>query len=119
LKTTNDTSFTKNTNLGTLGYQAPELFVNGDFGPHSDIYSFGIMMFEIVFEKAPYTQEEMSNQEEFKKSVRYGKRPNLESVNIDDERLNILVGLMKGCWNSDKNQRPMDEEIVEILNFLK
>jgi serine/threonine protein kinase len=85
-------------------------------GPHSDIYSFGIMMFEIVFEKAPYTQEEMSNQEEFKKSVRYVKRPNLESVNIDDEKLNILVELMKGCWNSDKNQRLMDEEIVEIYS---
>jgi serine/threonine protein kinase len=118
LKTTNDTSFTKNTNLGTLGYQAPELFVNGDFGPHSDIYSLGIMMFEIVFQTSPYTNEELSD-DDFKKSVRKGKRPNLEQFDfLKDEKLTMLIDLMKQCWDLKKNQRPTAAEIIESLNSI-
>jgi serine/threonine protein kinase len=119
-KKTNNTSFTlKFSHLGTSGYQAPELFVNGDFGPHSDIYSFGIMMFEIVFGKSPYTEDELSDFEEFKKDVRKGKRPNLDSFELKDVNKMILVGLMKQCWDTNKYNRPTASEIVDLLKELE
>jgi hypothetical protein len=119
LKKTDGTSFTNHSNLGTIGFQAPELCVNNDYGPHSDIYSFGIMMFEILFGISPYTHEEISH-EDFKKSVRLGKRPNLEQFEKFDEKLTKLVELMTKCWDSKKNNRPNTEEIIEFLNdFIK
>jgi serine/threonine protein kinase len=117
VKKTDETEFTVNTNLGTVGYQAPEIF-NGDFGPHSDIYSFGIMMFEIVFQTSPYTNEELSD-DDFKKSVKKGKRPNLEQFDtLIDEKLTMLIDLMKQCWDLKKNQRPTAAEIIESLNSI-
>jgi serine/threonine protein kinase len=117
VKKTDETSFTVNSNLGTVGYQAPEIF-NGDFGPHSDIYSLGIMMFEIVFQTSPYTNEELSD-DDFKKSVRKGKRPNLEQFDfLKDEKLTMLIDLMKQCWDLKKNQRPTAAEIIESLNSI-
>jgi serine/threonine protein kinase len=88
---------TKNSsNFGTIGYQAPELYMNGDFGNHSDIYSFGIMMFEILFEMPPYNFEDIEDQFIFKKDVKNGKRPNLEQFKtVKDVNLMILIGLMK------------------------
>jgi serine/threonine protein kinase len=114
---TNDTSFTmKASQLGTIGFQAPELYDDGEYGYFSDIYSFGIIMFEILFQKSPYTLQEMSNLDNFKREVKNGKRPNLEQFgNIKDSNLLILVGLMKQCWNSEKNKRPTVEEIIERL----
>jgi serine/threonine protein kinase len=121
LKSTNDTSFTmKASQLGTIGFQAPELYDDGDYGYYSDIYSFGIMMFEIVFQKSPYTLQEMSNLDNFKREVKNGKRPNLEQFGtIKDLNLLILVGIMKQCWDSKKNKRPTAQEIIELLQDFK
>jgi histidine kinase len=47
-KKTFDTSFTNENNLGTIGFQDPELFENGDYGTHNDIYSLGIIMYQIL-----------------------------------------------------------------------
>jgi serine/threonine protein kinase len=119
LKCTDETSFTLKTNfIGKLEYQAPELYMNGDFGPHSDIYSLGIMMFEIVFEIPAFTDEELGDYE-FKIRIIKGKRPNLEQFEtLKDETLIKLVGLMKKCWETDKHKRPSAKEIIEFLKLI-
>jgi serine/threonine protein kinase len=119
VKKTDGTSFTCNHNLGSNGYQAPEIF-NGDFSPDSDIYSFGIMMFEIIFEKSRYTPKELSDKYLLQSLVKKGKRPNVEQFgNFKDKRLISMVGLMKKCWDFRKNQRPTTEEIIKVLTGLK
>jgi hypothetical protein len=49
------------------------------------------MMYEIVFGKSPYTEDELSDFIEFKKDVRKGKRPNLDSFDLKDVNKLILV----------------------------
>ncbi len=43
--------------VGTLQYVCPELINSKEIGPRSDIYSLGILLFEIVSGKLPFTAE--------------------------------------------------------------
>jgi serine/threonine protein kinase len=43
--------------VGTLQYVCPELINSKEIGPASDIYSLGILLFEIVSGKLPFTAE--------------------------------------------------------------
>jgi serine/threonine protein kinase len=43
--------------VGTLQYVCPELINSKEIGPASDIYSLGILLFEIVSAKLPFTAE--------------------------------------------------------------
>ena len=67
----------------------------------SDVWSFGVVLWEIAEGKRPYT--ELSNSEVIKavcdKGVRLA-RP--ERVEVPDE----LWDLMNKCWDSEENNRP-------------
>nr|WP_275587072.1 Stk1 family PASTA domain-containing Ser/Thr kinase [Arcanobacterium pluranimalium] len=41
--------------LGTVGYVAPEIVSHGKIGPASDIYSVGIMLYELIAGHLPFT----------------------------------------------------------------
>jgi serine/threonine protein kinase len=43
--------------VGTLQYICPELINSKEIGPRSDIYSLGILLFEIISGKLPFTAE--------------------------------------------------------------
>lgn len=43
--------------LGTVGYLAPELVTGGNVNPRSDVYSVGIMLYELIAGKLPYSAE--------------------------------------------------------------
>lgn len=43
--------------LGTVGYAAPEMITEGSAGPASDIYSTGIMLYELIAGALPFTGE--------------------------------------------------------------
>lgn len=43
--------------LGTVGYLAPELVTGGDVDPRSDVYSVGIMLYELISGHLPYSGE--------------------------------------------------------------
>ncbi|WP_370246669.1 serine/threonine-protein kinase [Nocardioides sp.] len=40
--------------LGTPGYMPPELFAEGRFGPASDVYACGIMLYELLGGRTPF-----------------------------------------------------------------
>ena len=66
---------------GTPGYIAPEVLESNQYGPKADVYSFGILMFEVImghrafpelFKKKPPTFVSFSS------SVIQGKRPKFD-----------------------------------------
>jgi mitogen-activated protein kinase kinase kinase 7 len=117
LKQSNETSFTTNLKLGTQGYQAPELFTNGDYGFHSDVYSFAFIIFRILFERTPYSFDEM-NHYTFLLEVKKNKRPTWNKNEVKDKKSKQLISLMNECWENNKENRPEISFIVLTLESL-
>jgi len=93
---------------GSVRYMAPEVFLNQPYGYSSDVYSFGIMLWEMLSKFKPfagYSKNMISTL-----VVSQGGRPPVDklwgaSVNA----------FLSSCWNSDLNKRPTSSEAFSIL----
>ncbi|KAJ9514716.1 hypothetical protein QJQ45_028408, partial [Haematococcus lacustris] len=57
---------------GTTAYMAPELFMDGELSRSSDVYAYGILLYEMVHGKAAYDKQ---HQQQVLVSVMHGFRP--------------------------------------------
>ncbi|RIB26201.1 kinase-like domain-containing protein, partial [Gigaspora rosea] len=89
---------------GILPYIAPEILNQHPYTKESDIYSFGIIMWEILYGKpVPFDQ---TLELQFQLQVCNGLRPPIyENTAI------CYVDLMKKCRNMDPKKRPIAKEI--------
>jgi len=108
---TDPTTITKNT--GTLVYMAPEaLGKNPKVTTSTDVYSFAILMWEIVMEMAPF--EDFEWQSDIEIHVKSGKRLELPAKECPPN----MVKLIEDCWHSDPDQRPTMTAVVQRLSAL-
>lgn len=80
----------------------------------ADIYSFGIIMWEVFSGKSPYEklQKEYVNSFAFMTAVHETNiRPPTDKLSIDDD----LIDLMAECWNADPGKRPDSFSEVEAV----
>ena len=97
--------------LGTCHWMAPEVIENKDYTIKADVYSFGILIFEICSRQIPYFG--MNQQQiQFYVTVKKG-RPD---INLIEKNVPIgLVNLMIKCWDQNYNNRPSFSRIIEFL----
>ncbi|KAM7353626.1 uncharacterized protein ACRADG_005612 isoform 2-T3 [Cochliomyia hominivorax] len=89
-------------------WMAPESLALGMFTPASDVWGFGVVLFEIItFGSFPY-QGLTNNQ-----VLEYVKSGN--TLNIPTGLKPHLEGLIKAFWNRDSKKRPTASEIVEYI----
>ncbi|XP_030050428.1 ephrin type-A receptor 5 isoform X2 [Microcaecilia unicolor] len=94
-----------------IRWTAPEAIAFRKFTSASDVWSYGIVMWEVMsYGERPYW--EMTNQDVIK-AVEEGYR--LPSP-MDCPA--ALYQLMLDCWRKDRNSRPKFEEIVSMLDKL-
>ncbi|XDV30994.1 hypothetical protein PO909_033774 [Leuciscus waleckii] len=94
-----------------IRWTAPEAIAYRKFTSASDVWSYGIVLWEVMsYGERPYW--EMSNQDVIK-AVDEGYRlpPPMECPAT-------LYQLMLDCWQKDRNNRPKFEQIVSILDKL-
>ncbi|RIB11428.1 kinase-like domain-containing protein, partial [Gigaspora rosea] len=93
---------------GVLPYIAPEVLNKHPYTKESDIYSFGIILWEILYSKpVPFDQK---SELQFQLQVCNGLRPHIyENTAI------CYADLMKKCWNVDPKKRPTAKEIYDIF----
>ncbi|NWT73012.1 ANKK1 protein, partial [Prunella himalayana] len=124
---------------GTLSYIPPEMFLQNSKPPgiKYDVYSFGIVIWEVLMQKKPYTGKHKpcthgmfipalfpgitprvcwcfpgANMMAIIVKVAAGKRPGLELVRDDwPGECHQMVDLMKRCWDQDPKQRPSFADI--------
>ncbi|GBB94639.1 hypothetical protein RclHR1_23950004, partial [Rhizophagus clarus] len=90
---------TENNVYGALPYIAPEILRGQDYTQASDIYSFGIIMYEVISESPPYYG---IDQDEFLAlSICEGLRP---KFNIKVPQL--ILDLIKKCLDANPSDRP-------------
>ncbi|XP_033717942.1 ankyrin repeat and protein kinase domain-containing protein 1 isoform X1 [Tursiops truncatus] len=97
---------------GTLSYIPPEMFPesNKGPGPKYDVYSFGIVIWEILTQKKPYSGFNMMT---IMVRVAAGLRPSLQPVSDEwPAEAQHMVDLMRRCWDQDPKKRPCFPDIT-------
>ena len=97
--------------FGVLPYIAPEVLRKFPYTKKSDVYSIGIIMWELVTGKRPFSNEKHDSGLAI--SIIKGNRLPI-SKNIPS----FYVETMKNCWNSDPDKRPDSSQLIEIFETL-
>eukprot|EP01156_Anaeramoeba_ignava_P018305 Anaeramoba_ignava/a91349_73.p1 GENE.a91349_73~~a91349_73.p1 ORF type:complete len:1246 (-),score=329.81 a91349_73:137-3838(-) len=95
---------------GSPCWMAPEIFRNEVYNEKADIYSYGIVLWELITKEFPYKGIDNPIQLGFK--VAYQKlRPDISK--ITDPKWKDLI---TQCWADEPDDRPSFDKILEILN---
>jgi len=93
---------------GSLRYMAPEVASRSPYNHKADVYSFGIMLWELVTFRKPF--ERMNREEYYEKVVYGGQRPEISKKFPND-----LAKLICDCWDVDPQERPTFQAVVLAL----
>jgi serine/threonine protein kinase len=97
---------------GTLRYMAPEVAANKAYGLSADVFSFAVLLWQIVTSRIPY-KAEISTFTDTTPQVD-GIRPPLKYVESKDLQL-----LLEKSWASTPDDRPKFTEIgVELRKMI-
>ncbi|XP_024992414.1 G-type lectin S-receptor-like serine/threonine-protein kinase At1g61480 [Cynara cardunculus var. scolymus] len=110
--------------VGTYGYMSPEYAMNGHFSTKSDVFSFGVLVLEIVSGQknsgSSYTSSELSLLGHTWTLWKEGKALKLVDESIRDKFLEdeaircIQIGLL--CVQEQKEDRPCMSKVLWMLN---
>lgn len=97
---------------GTPLFMAPEVMMFREFNESSDVYSFGIVLWEILTRQEPFSQ--FRALDEFRQAVCVRH----ERPIIPPDTLESLKRLIERCWDKDPTRRPSFREIVVALEHV-
>ncbi|PKY23910.1 kinase-like protein [Rhizophagus irregularis] len=97
---------------GIIPYIAPEIFQGHKYTTASDIYSFGMIMWEFMTGRRPFWDQ--NHDIDLIISICEGLRPPITTIIPKD-----YINLMKKCWHSDPNKRPTASSILKELDYIK
>jgi len=99
----------------SIPWTAPEVLEDQENVDYSlaDVYSFGVIMWEMVSRRDPYT--DLSPAQIAVRVIRDDLRPNLDEK-ILDECSPAYVELMQMCWSRDHVSRPV---FLDIMTYIQ
>ncbi|KFB52701.1 hypothetical protein ZHAS_00020960 [Anopheles sinensis] len=109
--TVTDKSTLMTNNKGSAAWMAPEVFEGSSYTEKCDVFSWGIILWEVIAREQPFKHIDTSFAIMWR--VHQGSRPPL----IDDCPKPIEQ-LMIRCWAQDPINRPSMKEVVSVMNEL-
>ncbi|OMO94112.1 hypothetical protein CCACVL1_06161 [Corchorus capsularis] len=111
---------------GTLGYLAPEWISGQDITPKADVYSYGMMLLEIVSGTRNFRVQHSNDEQTafFPATVALQVTEDGDALNLLDNKLNGDVNIEElsrictvacSCIQDDEFQRPTMSQVVQIL----
>uniref|UniRef100_A0A803L1U9 Protein kinase domain-containing protein n=1 Tax=Chenopodium quinoa TaxID=63459 RepID=A0A803L1U9_CHEQI len=97
---------------GSYRYMAPEVFKHRKYDKKVDVFSFGMILYEMIEGEPPLSSYEPY---EAARYVAEGHRPTIRSKGFVPD----LKELTEQCWAADMNQRPTFLEILKRLEKIK
>ncbi|PKC67153.1 kinase-like protein [Rhizophagus irregularis] len=111
-KIQNNNNNDSNLLYGVMPYVAPEVLKGNQFTMKSDIYSFGMIMYEMITSLPPY--HDYNWDENLLRDICDGIRPK-----IPEGIPNCYIELMTKCWSQNPEDRPNADYIAKILEDWK
>jgi len=102
--------------VGTWRWMAPEVFSSHDYDERVDVFSFGVLMFEVLSGEIPYAHTWPVNAQANPRiglHIINGHRPNIRLVQSGCP--GKVVQLMQDCWASDPAVRPHFSQVRQQL----
>jgi serine/threonine protein kinase len=98
--------------IGTSHWMAPEVLSSSKYSARADVYSFSIVMYEVITREVPYKGKK---QEEIRTQVLMKElRPDLKLV--PPSCPGKLITLMTLCWKQESDKRPSFSSILDLLS---
>lgn len=92
---------------------APEVMRN-NYGFPADVYSFGLVMYELLTCRIPWSGSEYTFSHQIMRAVFRGERPKINESDLINAPKDFLI-LMKKCWNTNPKLRPTFDEVLREL----
>ncbi|XP_076880053.1 receptor-interacting serine/threonine-protein kinase 2 isoform X2 [Brachyhypopomus gauderio] len=98
-----------------LAYLAPEVVQGGAPSVKADMYSFGVLLWEVLTRRQPcegvghFQNLHLSSQEEIETQVQVNLLP------LETPQCYVLTQLMIRCWSTEPERRPQSEECAAQL----
>lgn len=96
---------------GSLRYMAPEVADGLPYNYSADVYSFGIIFWELNSGKKPF--DGLNRESFYERIVHGGERPALSRKWPPE-----LITLMTECWDADMHHRPKFGVILQRLDSM-
>ncbi|RHZ83574.1 hypothetical protein Glove_91g19 [Diversispora epigaea] len=94
---------------GVIPYMAPETLSRGEYTQASDIYSFGMVMLEVLTSYPPYYN--ISHNENLVMDICKGLKPEIKC-----ELPQFFKEIIEKCWNFEPFNRPTAKELLSQLS---
>ncbi|MCO5593659.1 hypothetical protein L7F22_047675 [Adiantum nelumboides] len=114
--------------MGTYGYAAPEYVMTGHLTARSDIYSFGVVLLELLTGRRSMDKSRPSGQHNLvewarpflgdKKKVIWVVDPNLNGI-YSPKGVTKASGLAARCLARDPRARPSMQQVLDVLALLQ
>ena len=98
--------------IGTCRFMAPEIALSQPYNLKADVYSFGMIMYNLLSLKKPYDGLHMK--EWFAFAITKDRRPSISEIEDKNTNENINA-LMQQCWGPCLTKRPRFDAIESML----
>eukprot|EP00978_Attheya_sp_CCMP212_P028363 scaffold97816_cov59-Attheya_sp.AAC.1 len=98
-------------NCGTVQWMAPEVLANHHYAEPADVYSFGIILWELLSRECPY--DGMSPIQCALAVLNSDARPEIPIWCPSS-----LADLIRACWDKDSSSRPTFAQIISALDAM-
>ncbi|XP_023206814.1 mitogen-activated protein kinase kinase kinase 10 [Xiphophorus maculatus] len=103
---------TKMSAAGTYAWMAPEVIKHSLFSKSSDVWSFGVLLWELLTGEVPYREIDAL-------AVAYGVAMNKLTLPIPSTCPEPFVLLLSECWSSNPRGRPSFTSILQHLQAIE
>ena len=111
---------------GTPTTMAPEVLKGKVYGTQADIFSVGIILWEMWYARPGYTHQKINesgdhvpiakNFPHLSQLIIAGTRPDFENIYKPHHSLQFLI---KHCWDADIIERPTAENVLDKLESMQ